>query len=296
MISSPKFDTGRMQGRFDPVRVTDNKKEQTSRYDKFEVSWQFCVAIDGTPAKCKRPCIDMNKVYCQDDDGDTLLHIAIITAEPDLAFYIIDFTASSDWLNVKNKLSQTPLHAAVLTNQVPVVRRLVIGGADIEARDCYGNMPVHIACREGMLDIVRALVEPVSFEEQQRNNCDNTFNQLHQKCNLNAENYEGVPRLHIAAANGLLDIVKLLLKYGADVNAKAEKSGRTILHEAAWHGNLNLVKFLVSFETTCNINAKTYDDYTAFDLARSHGHWSIVAELAMVGADYEDKKQEIPEQ
>ena len=279
-----------MQGRSDPVRVTERKKEHTSRYDKFEVSWQFCVAIDGTAAKCRRPCIDMNKVYRQDDDGDTLLHIAIIITEPDLVFHLIDFTASSDWLNIKNKLSQTPLHVAVLTNQRTVVRRLVIGGANIEARDCYGNMPVHIACREGMLDIVRALVEPVSFEEQQRNNYDYAFNQLHQKFNLNAVNYDGVPCLHIAASTAHLDIIKLLLKHGADVNAKAEKSGRTILHEAAWHGNLNLVKFLVSHETTCNINAKTYDDYTAFDLARSHGHWNIVAELAMVGADYEEKK------
>ena len=282
-----------MQGRLDPMRVTDSKKEHTSRYDKLKVSWQFCVAIDGTAAKCRRPCIDMNQVYRQDDDGDTLLHIAIITAERDLAFYFIDFTASSEWLNVKNKVSQTPLHVAVLTNQVSVVRRLVIAGADIEARDCYGNMPVHIACREGMLDIVRALVEPVSFKEQQRNNYDNTFNRLHQKFNLNAVNYDGVPCLHIAASKGHLDIVKLLLNHGADINAKAEKSGRTILHEAAWHGNLNLVKFLVSLETTCNINAKTYDDYTAFDLARSHGHWSIVAELAMVCADYEEKKQDI---
>ena len=279
-----------MQGRSDPVRVTERKKEHTSRYEKFEVSWQFCVAIDGTAAKCRRPCIDMNKVYRQDDDGDTLLHIAIIITEPDLVFYFIDFTASSDWLNIKNKLSQTPLHVAVLTNKKSVVRRLVIGGANIEARDCYGNMPVHIACREGLLDIVRALVEPVSFEEQQRNNYDYAFNQLHQKFSLNAVNYDGVPCLHIAASKGHLDIVKLLLKHGADINAKAEKSGRTILHEAAWHGNLNLVKFLVSLETTCNINAKTYDDYTAFDLARLHGHWNIVAELAMIGADYKEKK------
>ena len=54
-------------------------------------------------------------------------------------------------LDIKNKVSQTPLHLATLTNQVRVARRLVVGGADVESRDRFGNTPLHIACREGYL-------------------------------------------------------------------------------------------------------------------------------------------------
>lgn len=64
-------------------------------------------------------------------------------------------------------LSQTPLHLAVLTNQAPLVRRLVVGGASVLLRDRLGNTPLHLACRDGHVDCAHALLLPVSHEERQ---------------------------------------------------------------------------------------------------------------------------------
>ena len=64
-------------------------------------------------------------------------------------------------------LLQTPLHLAVLTNQAPLVRRLVVGGASVLLRDRMGNTPLHLACRDGHLDCAHALLIPVSQEERQ---------------------------------------------------------------------------------------------------------------------------------
>ena len=176
----------------------------------------------------------------------------------------------------------------MLTDQTSLVRRLVVGGADLESRDHDGNMPIHLACRQNSLACLRTLLQPIRYEEQKRNNYDIPFQAIPQ--NLNSKNYEGLSCLHIATLDNNIEIIKVLTSVGANVNEKAEKSGRTILHEAAWSGNLVLVKYLLSLGRQCDINARTYDDYTPFDLARSRGHWSVVMELGTAGAKYEDEK------
>ena len=249
---------------------------------------ESCVNSNGNNVASRGPSVDVKTVFKQDDDGDTLLHIAVTLLSLKLAFYIIDKTPCFSWLNIQNKLFQTPLHLAVLTDQTRLVRRFVVGGADLESRDHDGNTPVHLACRRNRLDCLRALLQPVRYGEQKRNNYDIPFQAIPQ--NLNSKNYEGLSCLHIAALDNNIEIIKALTAFGANVNEKAEKTGRTILHEAAWSGNLNLVKYLLSLGRQCDINARTYDDYAPFDLARSRGHWSVVMELATAGAKYEDEK------
>ena len=278
-----------LSDKLDSIKVIQNAQKDIIRFDEFETSADLCVDTDGSAVQCRGPCIDVKKVYKKDEDGDTLLHIALIILAPELALYFIDMSPWFTWLNVQNKLSQTPLHLATLTNQVSLVRRLVVGGADLQSRDRDGNMAIHIACRDNLINVLRALLEPVRYEEQKRNNYDIPYQTIPQ--NLNVKNYDGFTCIHIASVLDHFEIVTTLLEKGADVNVKAEKTGRTILHEAAWNGNLKLAKYLLSLNTRCNINAKTYDGYTAFDLARSRGHWSIVLELATAGAKYADEEE-----
>lgn len=49
--------------------------------------------------------------------------------------------------------------------------------------------------------------------------------------------------LHMAAANGHLEVVKFLLEAGADINLK-NKNENTALHWASLNGKLDVVKFL----------------------------------------------------
>lgn len=284
------FNIDSLREGFDSIRLIERTQKDTITCGQFQETVSSGSDIDGTAVQCRGPCIDVNKVYKKDEDGDTLLHIAIIILAQDLAFYFIDRTPWYSWLDMRNNLSQTPLLVAVLTNQVALVRRLIVAGADVEARDKDGNMAIHLACRNNLLNIVRTLLEPVRYEEQKQNNYDIPIQTIPQ--NLNSKNYEGYTCLHIASSLDHIDIVKILIGSGADVNIKAEKSGRTILHEAAWNGNLNLVKYLISLNTLCDISSKTYDGNTAFDLARSRGHWSIVVELATAGAKYSEEELE----
>ena len=255
---------------------------------RFPASTKYCVNLVGDETLCRRPCVDVSTVYRQDNDGDTLLHVAIINLDADAAAYFIESTPSPYWLDIRNNLSQTPLHIAVLTRQVTIVRQLVVAAVDVNARDRHGNTPLHLACREGFLDIVGALMKPVSFEEQQRNNYLVSFENIHERLDLNLLNFDGLSCLHVAASTNQTDIIKHLLQNGADVNVKEEKSGRTILHEAASTGNLQLVRLLVSLDK-CDLNAMTYDGCTPFDLARARGHWIIVAELAKLDRENQEE-------
>ena len=272
-----------LRDKLDSINFIEKIRKDAIKFDEFETPAGLGTDIDGTVVYSRGPCIDVNRVYEKDKDGDTLLHISIIILAEDLASYFINRTPWLTWLNIQNKLLQTALHLAVLTNQVSLVRRLVVAGADTESRDKGGNMAIHLACRDNLLNVLRSLLEPVSSEEQRRNNYDVPVQKLPQ--NLNSKNYEGFSCLHIANSFGHTDIIKTLIDNNADVNVRAEKSGRTILHDASWSGNIDMVKYLISLGKRCEINAKTYDGYTAFDIARSRGHWSIVIELATAGAE-----------
>ena len=54
-----------------------------------------------------------------------------------------------------------------MTNQAPLVRRLVVGGSNVLLRDGHGNTPLHLACREGFFECAKALCIPIAQEERQ---------------------------------------------------------------------------------------------------------------------------------
>lgn len=52
----------------------------------------------------------------------------------------------------------TPLRAAAASGNVECMHILIKSGADIEAKNVYGNTPLHIACLNGHADAVTVLI------------------------------------------------------------------------------------------------------------------------------------------
>ncbi|KAH3780265.1 nuclear factor NF-kappa-B p100 subunit-like [Dreissena polymorpha] len=208
---------------------------------------------------------------CIDGDGDTPLHLAIICVYTiQQISYIIDATLNRchhhDFLNHQNyHYRQTPLHLAVLTGRTDIVRCLLGLGAQTTLQDSQLRTPAHIACGNGDVEILKALLESEG-------------NELTRSVGL--YDHQGQTCLHIAALHGNTELVNILLAHGAEINAPDRKSGRTALHFAVESGHINTITCLVRYHEL-NVDVRTFSCESPAKLAygRSETRADVVQQL-----------------
>jgi ankyrin repeat protein len=100
------------------------------------------------------------------------------------------------------------------------------------------------------------------------------------------------PFILLAAQSGRIDVVRLLIEHGADVNAKG-MGGFTALHVAAGKGYRDIVELLLL--NGADVNAKTRDLSTPLHMAVEGGA-DVVETLLEHGADshFRNKDGESP--
>mmetsp|Transcript_31599 Transcript_31599/g.55837 ORF Transcript_31599/g.55837 Transcript_31599/m.55837 type:complete len:252 (+) Transcript_31599:65-820(+) len=107
-------------------------------------------------------------------------------------------------------------------------------GTDANARNAYGQTPLHLAVLSN------------SFAELQK--------LLNLGANVHSEDNQFSTALHVAAKMGRTEMVKMLAERGADVNAIA-KLGYRPLHEAVEAGHTDTMETLVSLRADLNAAA-----------------------------------------
>jgi hypothetical protein len=88
--------------------------------------------------------------------------------------------------------------------------------------------------------------------------------------------------LQTAAFNGNIKIVRMLLKHGANVNARGGKFGNT-LQAASWKGHVEVVRLLLESGADVNMQGGEYGN--ALQAASYRGHVEVVKLLLECGAD-----------
>jgi uncharacterized protein len=98
---------------------------------------------------------------------------------------------------------------------------------------------------------------------------------------------KGIPLVCIAARNGNLNTLKLLLYTGAQVNQIAEDRGSNALFDSALIRNKEIVKVLI--EAGADVNIQSKDGQTALIVVVGAGDEDIVELLVKAGADADIK-------
>ncbi len=175
---------------------------------------------------------------------------------------------------------QAPLDLAISGNHLPIALLLVQNGAD----------PNHRSTPLEPTMFYRAVTQM----RRQTNSLHLANEMLKRGANVN--NAAGTNDNHLlyeVIVRQNYEMAKLLITYGANVNARASKElqgeNRTVLMAAAFKGCQDIVKALLQRGANVNavvtINQTNRAGLTALQLASYEGHESVVNELLRHGAD-----------
>ena len=211
--------------------------QATNCSDAFSVS--SVKTMDGLCGKCKN---------CSDDlplNVDATLHKAATSGHAECVRTLIQ--AGAD-VNSANNDGLAPLMEVVRTrgDNVECVNALVQAGADVNANDVNGFTPLMFAARNGHDKCVNTLIEAgAAVNKTNRNGRTALMNAVTKYSEdkevvkaLKEDSEEVRSSICEAAKCGCVNSVGLLLKVGADVNAKDTK-GYTALMIAASNADVN---------------------------------------------------------
>ncbi|XP_072511566.1 protein phosphatase 1 regulatory subunit 12A isoform X9 [Notamacropus eugenii] len=164
-----------------------------------------------------------------------------------------------------------PLHAAASCGYLDIAEFLIGQGAHVGAVNSEGDTPLDIAEEEAMEELLQNEVnrQGVDIEAARKEEERIMLRDARQWLNSGHINdvrhaKSGGTALHVAAAKGYTEVLKLLLQAGYDVNIK-DYDGWTPLHAAAHWGKEEACRILV--DNLCDMEMINKVGQTAFDVA-----------------------------
>jgi ankyrin repeat protein len=184
------------------------------------------------------------------DNGQTPLHVASSRGNVVVARILVEHGAN---VNAQDRKWWMPLHDASFCGSVEMARFLVEHGADVTARDNKGLSPRDVASRKGYAEVAHFLDEhgahTISEADDRRTPSSAPTEEADVRGTSATSGINiGWTPLHLAAAQGNVEVVRILVERGADTIAQTE-DGRTPLHVAAQVGNTEIVRILVEHGT-----------------------------------------------
>jgi ankyrin repeat protein len=160
-------------------------------------------------------------------------------------------------INSIDTRGRTPLMVGVCSNDIPIARMLINSGAKVDimsskdGKDYCMENPLHIACQNNLKEMVHLLLVLGRCDV----NCRLSAKTFHRSCISETNRFQiteyetsnTIPlatSLIIACIEGNLDIVKLLIEHGADINIKTASGKSAIMYakEGKFMRIVNLLK------------------------------------------------------
>eukprot|EP00079_Xenopus_tropicalis_P016909 XP_004916289.1 PREDICTED: protein phosphatase 1 regulatory subunit 12C isoform X4 [Xenopus tropicalis] len=224
-------------------------------------------------------------------DGISALHQACIDENLEVVEFLVNHGAN---VNQADNEGWTPLHVAASCGYMEIAEYLLKHSANIAAVNSDGDVPLDIAEDDCMENLLRAEIAKggVDIEAAKREEEEVMLRDSRQW--LNAGKIEdirhsktGASALHVAAAKGYIEVMRLLLQANFDPNAR-DKDGWTPLHAAAHWGVEEACRLLV--EHFCDMNALNSVGQRPCDVA-DEDVLSLLEELRKKQEDLRNEKE-----
>lgn len=220
-----------------------------------------------------------------DDDGNTMLHVAIKNRRTDLTEYLVR-TNRKDYINVQNSSRHTALHLACLKPSTRAKAQILLdsGKCDLHLLDTHGKSALSYACESKSPSLCQLFVEnSLEYSISWRDSNENSLlhHCLFDKCHelLKQEKYnklndcllslnvDGQTPLHVACIQGCSsEAFEYCLKsVGKDVVNLADTHGKTPLQHAEDNKHLRLCKQIIHF--SCKESVNLENDQSLLHLA-----------------------------
>uniref|UniRef100_A0A672JAQ7 Protein phosphatase 1 regulatory subunit n=1 Tax=Salarias fasciatus TaxID=181472 RepID=A0A672JAQ7_SALFA len=201
-------------------------------------------------------------------DGLTALHQACIDDNVDMVTFLVEHGAC---INQPDNEGWIPLHAAASCGYLDIAEYLIGQGASVGVVNSEGETPLDIAEEEAMEELLQNEInrQGVDIEAARKEEERVMLRDARQWLNSGQiqdvrHTKSGGTALHVAAAKGYVEVLKLLIQAGYDVNIK-DYDGWTPLHAAAHWGKEEACRILV--EHLCDMDLINKMGQTPFDVA-----------------------------
>ncbi len=216
-----------------------------------------------------------------DDNGSTPLHRAVEKSSIEAVRYLMSLGAR---LDISNGTGYVPLHWAVMLGQRDIVKLLITGGADVKVRGPMSYTPLHDAAHGGYKGIIQLLLSAGAnpFAREENGLTPFVLATRERKKDI----YSLLNPLHTAAQKGDSKRVEFLLQqYPREIDSRGE-GNYTPLHLAAAFGHMETVRLLVQAGT--DLDARGADGLTAMEMAREKGYDDVALLLRQKGTRISD--------
>ncbi len=187
---------------------------------------------------------------------------------------------------------EAALHRAVRLRDFPVARSLILAGVDVNGPDEYGCTALHFT--NGDSKMVKILLEAGADVDAMTDAGvtvldhvvqDGRTDTIHSVLDEGLENFGNA--VYHAVDRGDIDILRVLLNGGADVDASFQDSRRTALTRAVENKNVRIVRFLLEsgakangcalehgfLENSASLGKRKFQIGSVLDSAWQNSHW-----------------------